>query len=356
MSGRAALQAAKHVLQEFKGDFRADPNADRFPAHRLDPVLSDEQVTLDDLWDKTTKGYAASTVKRWRPILERLVAFSRRSDIRRIARSDVEKWCEETIASGRASARTFARNDLAAVKTIFGLAVQHDMLSVNPAAGIKVVSARRQKGRDMRGFYDEEAIKILEATLVPPLESLSAHFAAARRWVPWICAYTGARVNEITQIRAKDVIKVDGIWCVRITSEAGTEKTQTARLVPLHDHLIEQGFIEFAQTKTGEQRLFAASEENGKTRAAELTGGDLAGWVRSLGIDDLDVAPNHGWRHRFKTEARGCIPEDFRDAIQGHAPKTQGRKYGTFPPRMLAAEIAKLPRLPVVVPPRSTSP
>ncbi|MEY9463866.1 site-specific integrase [Bradyrhizobium ottawaense] len=39
--------------------------------------------------------------------------------------------------------------------------------------------------------------------------------AAARRWVPWLCAYTGARVNEITQLRACDVIEKAGSACMR---------------------------------------------------------------------------------------------------------------------------------------------
>jgi integrase len=47
---------------------------------------------------------------------------------------------------------------------------------------------------------------------------------------PWICAYTGARVNEITQLRANDVVNVDGIDCIRITSEAGTVKTLRERV------------------------------------------------------------------------------------------------------------------------------
>ncbi|MEC5293197.1 hypothetical protein, partial [Aurantimonas sp. C2-3-R2] len=33
----------------------------------------------------------------------------------------------------------------------------------------------------------------------------------SRRWVPWICAYTGARVNEITQLRRQDIKQIDGI-------------------------------------------------------------------------------------------------------------------------------------------------
>ena len=32
------------------------------------------------------------------------------------------------------------------------------------------------------------------------------------------------------------------------------------------------------------------------------------------------------------------------DAIQGHAPRTEGEKYGVFPPKVMLAEIEEYPR------------
>lgn len=74
-------------------------------------------------------------------------------------------------------------------------------------------------------------------------------FEAARRWVPWICAYTGARAGEITQLRGKDVVQREGRWAIQITPDAGTVKTGEPRIVPIHEHLIEQGFIDFVHAK-----------------------------------------------------------------------------------------------------------
>jgi hypothetical protein len=50
----------------------------------------------------------------------------------------------------------------------------------------------------MRGFNDKEANIILSATLAPSSWLMSPENVAARRWIPWLCAYTGARVNEMT--------------------------------------------------------------------------------------------------------------------------------------------------------------
>jgi hypothetical protein len=45
------------------------------------------------------------------------------------------------------------------------------------------------------------------------------------------------------------VVQQKGIWVLKITPEAGTTKTGKPRTVPLHEHLIEQGLLEFVKAK-----------------------------------------------------------------------------------------------------------
>ena len=88
---------------------------------------------------------------------------------------------------------------------------------------------------------------------------------AAKRWVPWLCAYTGARPGEITQLRGEDVIERDGVHALRITPEAGAVKGRKARVVPVHEHLIGQGFLRFvAQQGTG-PLFYRAAQHQGDT-------------------------------------------------------------------------------------------
>lgn len=42
------------------------------------------------------------------------------------------------------------------------------------------------------------------------------------RWLPLLFAASGARVGEMAQLRAEDIIVQDGIHALRITSEAGS--------------------------------------------------------------------------------------------------------------------------------------
>jgi integrase len=183
-------------------------------------------------------------------------------------------------------------------------------------------------------FTMEEAKAILRATLDDPPPKLSPTNARARRWIPWLCAYSGARVNEFSQLRAQDVFQEDGIWVAHITPEAGQVKTREARLVPLHSHIIEQGFLEFVES-VGSGYLFydpsAKRVDREGNRHLKKVGERLAQWVRkSVGVDDPAVEPNHGWRHVFKSMSFDAgIEERLADAIQGHSPKTVGRSYGT---------------------------
>jgi hypothetical protein len=81
-------------------------------------------------------------------------------------------------------------------------------------------------------------------------------------------------------------------------------------------------------------------------------GAKLAEWVRDWAIGDAEVQPNHAWRHRFKTAARNVrMDPEVRDAIQGHAPRTEGEAYGGHVPLDAKwAEIKKLRRYDVKPP------
>ena len=77
----------------------------------------------------------------------------------------------------------------------------------------------------------------------------------ARRWVPWLCAYSGARAGEMTQLRGCDVLQRGPFHSMTITPDAGPVKDRELRIVPLHEHIIEQGFLAFVR-EVGKGPLF----------------------------------------------------------------------------------------------------
>jgi integrase len=132
----------------------------------------------------------------------------------------------------------------------------------------------------------------LVRSLISPASSSATEAICVSRKRPWLCAYTGTRVGEITQLRKADVIKRGGIHALKITPEAGTVKNAQARVVPLHEHLIAQGLLKFVE-KRGEGPLFytprpattttteADPLKRKKAPAAQVRQ-RLADWVREL--------------------------------------------------------------------------
>ena len=283
-----------------------------------------------------------ATVKRWTPVFRRLIGHLGHDDAAAVARADIVAWKDALLAGGMKNV-TVRDVYLAATKALLQFAVDQGQLPENPAKDVKVRVKKNVKERE-KGFDGEEARTILAATLKPFSELISEEMAAARRWLPWIGAYTGARINELTPLTAADFVKRDGIWMIRI--RGANNKTRTYREVPLHSHLIEQGLLIYAKSR-GRRPLFydPTRSRGGKDsnphhkKVAER----LAEWVRALGIEG--VAPNHGWRHRFSTVSRFVgMPEDVRNIVQGHAGGKVADDYGETWPLVALREIEKLPR------------
>jgi len=110
------------------------------------------------------------------------------------------------------------------VRAILQWGVQNKLLRSNVAEGISL-DVKAKQGERKRSFTDEEAKIVLRAAL---LEKDSV-----KRWVPWIGAYTGARLSEICQLRCEDILEIDDVWCIKFAPEAGSLKTSGSERVVL---------------------------------------------------------------------------------------------------------------------------
>ena len=155
-------------------------------------------------------------------------------------------WKAKCLAE-KIAPKTVKAGDLAALKSVFKWANENGLITTNPAKDVTQKLGRKRQERS-KGFSDQEAGAVLKAALdyaAPPREHPKT--AAARRWAPWLCAYTGARIGEISQLRCGDLSQRDGVLVMRITPEAGTVKDKKWREVPLHPHPAELGFAEFVE-------------------------------------------------------------------------------------------------------------
>jgi len=189
----------------------------------------------------------------------------------------------------------------------------------------------------------------LTATLDDRSHLISEEMKAARRWLPWLCCYSGARVNELTSLYPVDVAPdaETGIQC--ITIKPSLEKTVQWRTVPIHSHVIEQGFLDYVEKRRRKNMpLFydPSRSRGGKPGNPQFkkVAERIAEWIHSLGIQG--VQPNHGWRHRFKSIARHVkMDREVEGFITGHRPKGGASPdYGDRWVATMADEIEKYPR------------
>jgi integrase len=343
------------LARQAAGDYADDNHPKSFPRFQQGSDLTLTAWALFERWTIETKP-AVSTVDRWRAVFIKLKADFPDYAASRFTREELRVWIKSLVSDER-SARTVNDVWVTAARTVFAWAVNEQLITFNPFLGLRVPSDRRGSNRQHKFFTADEVNIILSASLAIK-EPMSNKTSAARRWVPWILAYSGARSGEICQLRASDVYQDEGIWVFKIPHEAGTTKTGDVRVVPLHTHLLSQGFLDFVKASGAGQPLFYNTTPTQPSRTKRIEGDatnppkpryvkareHLAAWVRKLGVTDADVGPNHAWRHLFKQRgAAAKIEERLLDAICGHAPASVGRGDGAPTTQDKAEAISRFP-------------
>lgn len=164
---------------------------------------------------------------RWRVVFEDLNVYFKGRDPGSINGDEAFAWAEQLVTDER-SADTVIEVWCSAARTVFQLgSCTRRKVSSNPFE-FKTPPVTRQKKastRENKAFNAEEIRTILNVASAFG-SNPKTEFEAARRWVPWICAYTGSRPGEIAQLRGKDVLQHDSAWVIRISPEAGQSRQE----------------------------------------------------------------------------------------------------------------------------------
>jgi integrase len=320
------------------------------PADLHVEAVSLRTLLADHMAELQRSNRGAEAARRWRPCIDNLIEFLKHDDAVRLTRHDVIGWKEQLQTT--LSPKTVRDSHMAALRAILRRGVDSGRLKENVADQVRVRVPAKQQTRE-RGLTDDEAGAILRAARAHQRverknarTTESVFTAAAKRWVPWLCAFTGARVAELTQLRKVDVRLDEQIPFIRITPEAGSVKTGQYRDVPLHPQLLDLGFGDFASSAADGPLFFdAGADRKGQQHPSKQVAQRLAVWIRSLKVVADEVDPNHGWRHRMKTVARDLdLNMRIIDAIQGHAPRTAGEHYGDVSLAAKNKVVKQLPR------------
>lgn len=278
-------------------------------------------LTMEKLFAKWKEEHATSrspsTFRRYGFSIDALIAFWGERDVRLMTSDDVLAFAKERRKT--IPAATFNKNDLVAVSSILGWATSPlagKLLASNPAYKIRLPEDKKTVTREKR-FRDSEIAAILLAARHARFNPKMPRASASRRWAPWICAYTGCRIQETCWVTKDDIYRDGDVWLINFPKT----KIDIARRVPLHPALIEEGLLAFhAQAPSGYLFCGDVPQKPGATRTQqEQRASELSEWIREQVTLDPSLSPNHGWRHTFITRAEDAgIAKRKSNAITGH--------------------------------------
>jgi integrase len=184
-----------------------------------------------------------------------------------------------------------------------------------------------------------------EAFLQSELETIfkPSHFADMKRpyqfWGPLFGLFTGARSNEIAQLRVRDITREAGVLCMSITHEpradvpTRTKNETSIRTLPLHPKLLEIGFEDYWEDMkaVGTQRLFGlAAGDDGKCERY-MSRDFNEGLLIAIGVHKYRKKTFHSFRDTCANAlGKNNVWGPYIDQWLGHSPSTvQGKHYAS---------------------------
>jgi integrase len=259
------------------------------------------------------------------------------------------------------------RNRVRHLSAVLSFGVRRGWLLENPinlgGVGREAAQAatRQQRANRQRKHYEpEELAAIFSSVAFTDLtwKPARASYGRAWYWLPVLMYYTGARIEELAQMSASEVmLSPTEVWYLSILEsidgldgERTVKTSSSRRAIPLHADVLARGFLEYVRGLPTSARLFPELDPCPKGRYATNFAKRWGFYLReTVGLKST-ARPSHGFRHTFKTLAREAqIPIDVNDAITGHAGKGVGQQYGEMPLKTMAAALRQFPTITEIV-------
>ncbi|WP_085592849.1 site-specific integrase [Pseudomonas sp. B14(2017)] len=186
----------------------------------------------------------------------------------------------------------------------------------NPLAGMKVMTGSAKEARlsfdrrDLAALLDHEALR-KEARKHP-----------WRYWLPLMGRTTGARLEELCQLRVDDFTEQQGIQCIRIDDSREDQNLKNAnsrRILPIHPVLLDLGLLQHVESvrASGSDRVFPElAAVRGKLGHAPSKW--FGRYKTKLGITDARKT-FHSFRHTLIDDLRDAgVQDSLIKRIAGH--------------------------------------
>ena len=144
------------------------------------------------------------------------------------------------------------------LKALAAFATDKGLIAIDPWTGYKFdrlkVKVSKRRAAKVEGFTPAEVKAILD-------KAATANADTADHWLPMLSAYSGARREELGQLRVDDVLTAGNIPALRITDEREGQKVKNAhslRKIPVPPACIAQGCLDFVARRrlAGRAMLF----------------------------------------------------------------------------------------------------
>ena len=160
-------------------------------------------------------------------------------------------------------------------------------------------------------------------------------------WLPLLALFTGARLGELSGLRASDVVYDASVGqvCIYIKADAKAGKRlktkQSVRAIPIHAQLIELGFLQFLEeTRARGERAWLFPQVAPGTTGARAYSKWFGRYIGSQGVTDT-AKVFHSFRHNFTDALRiADVADGVSRALVGH---TQGGVHGRYGAKEMAA-------------------
>lgn len=218
---------------------------------------------------------------------------------------------------------------ISANKQFFDYCEQIELIDKNVFKAIKAPKTRGTKASQQRDRWQLKEIKRLLSS--SEFRKKDAQF----QWTTKLQIYQGCRPSEVCQLTTHNIQMIDGVPCISISDSEADQRLKTfnaSRIVPLHNQLIKEGFLEYVQERREQkQKQLFNYKPHGENKDWSFRYRTNLGKLQTaIGMKPNARPTAYSFRHTFIDELKiADIPEHVVAEIVGHAhPNITFGRYG----------------------------
>ncbi|MFW1685335.1 tyrosine-type recombinase/integrase [Vibrio parahaemolyticus] len=226
------------------------------------------------------------------------------------------------------SAKT-VKEYIAANKQFFDYCERIELIEKNVFKAIKAPKSRVAKASQQRDRWQLKELKKLFSSSEYRKKEVQFN------WTTKIQLYHGCRPSEVCQLTTSDIQIIEGVPCITISDSEADQRLKTSnalRIVPLHNQLINEGFLEYVQGRREQKQkqLFDYKPHGDNKDWSFRYRTNLGKLQTAIGMKPNARPTAYSFRHTFIDELKiADIPEHIVAEIVGHAhPNITFGRYG----------------------------